>query len=63
VEIMADNQIAVKYAPRPWQSLKRFAWSDQRPYVVYVDGTMAKDKKGNERRFATAESARKAFSK
>jgi enamine deaminase RidA (YjgF/YER057c/UK114 family) len=58
-----EKQIAIKHAPRNWSSLKRFAWSDQRPFVVYVDGQIAKDKKGNERRFSTAEGARKAFSK
>lgn len=54
-------QIIVKYAPRPWSSLKNFAWSDGRPYVVYIDGKIAKDKRGNDRRFSTKEGAHKAF--
>jgi hypothetical protein len=58
---MSKPIIVAKNRPRPWQSLPNFAWSDQRPWVVYVDGVIAKDKRGNERRFASAEGARKAF--
>jgi hypothetical protein len=56
-----EKKIEVRYAARSWSSLKNFAWSDQRPYVVYVDGKVARDKRGNERRFSTKEGARKAF--
>lgn len=56
-----EKKIEVKNRPRSWQSLKNFAWSDQRPFVVYVDGVLARDKRGNERRFSTEEGARKAF--
>ena len=55
------SQVTVKYRPRQSSSLKRFEWSDPRPYVVYVDDAIAKDKRGNERRFTTADAARKAF--
>lgn len=58
---MPERKITVKYAPRHWASLSRFSWSDGRPYVVYVDGEIAKDKRGNERRFSTKDGARKAM--
>jgi hypothetical protein len=59
---MEDKKIVVKHRPRPWQSLTNFAWSDPRPFVVYVDGQLAKDNRGGERRFSTEAAARKAFS-
>lgn len=58
---MTDKKIEVKHDPRPWQSLPKFAWSDSRPFVVRVDGKVARDKQGRERRFSSEESAKKAF--
>lgn len=56
-------KIEVRNEPRPWQSLPKFAWSDSRPFVVYVDGKIAKDKRGNDRRFESESGALKAFKK
>jgi hypothetical protein len=58
---MNAPKIIVKYKPRSWQSLPRPAWGDSRPYVVYVDGKVALDKQGRERRFESEGGARKAF--
>jgi hypothetical protein len=60
---MNAPKIDVKNKPRPWQSLRNFAWSDSRPFVVYVDGKVALDKQGRERRFESEAGARKAFAK
>jgi enamine deaminase RidA (YjgF/YER057c/UK114 family) len=58
---MENQKIVVKYNPRPWQSFKRPVWSDSKPFVVYVDGQVALDKQGRERRFETEAGAKKAF--
>jgi hypothetical protein len=58
---MTEPKIIIKYAPRNWTAFKRPVWSDPRPFTVYVDGKVAKDKKGNERRFSSEAGAKKAF--
>jgi hypothetical protein len=60
---MTAPKIIVKNEPRAWQSLRNFAWSDQRPFVVYVDGKAALDKQGRVRRFESEEGAQKAADK